>query len=118
MLDRAGISHSTFYEHYRDKNDLFLSDVDEFSAADFANFNVPGADGLAWHAALVEAGERHYDGYGATGNGGQLLIVLPALDLVAVFTGGNYGQSGIWGHWREQDVGNAIVPAIVSNARK
>ncbi|MBA3962398.1 MAG: TetR/AcrR family transcriptional regulator [Chthoniobacterales bacterium] len=32
VLDRAQISRSTFYAHYRDKNDLFLSDVDEFMA--------------------------------------------------------------------------------------
>ncbi|KAA6456426.1 TetR/AcrR family transcriptional regulator [Acidobacteria bacterium AB60] len=30
ILDRAGISRSTFYEHYRDKDDLFLSDVEDF----------------------------------------------------------------------------------------
>lgn len=30
VLDRAGVGRSTFYEHYRDKNDLFLSDVDQF----------------------------------------------------------------------------------------
>lgn len=30
VLDRAQVSRSTFYEHYRDKNDLFLSDVDQF----------------------------------------------------------------------------------------
>ncbi len=30
VLERAGVSRSTFYTHYRDKNDLFLSDVDEF----------------------------------------------------------------------------------------
>jgi AcrR family transcriptional regulator len=30
VLDRAGISRSTFYTHYRDKNDLLLSDADEF----------------------------------------------------------------------------------------
>ena len=30
VLDRAEVSRSTFYEHYRDKNDLFLSDVDDF----------------------------------------------------------------------------------------
>jgi AcrR family transcriptional regulator len=30
VLDGAGVSRSTFYAHYRDKNDLFLSDVDEF----------------------------------------------------------------------------------------
>src|SRR5438105_11111711 len=30
VLDRAEVSRSTFYTHYRDKNDLFLSDADEF----------------------------------------------------------------------------------------
>jgi AcrR family transcriptional regulator len=30
VLDRAGIGRSTFYTHYRDKNDLLLSDVEDF----------------------------------------------------------------------------------------
>lgn len=30
VLDRAKVSRSTFYSHFRDKNDLFLSDADEF----------------------------------------------------------------------------------------
>ena len=30
VLDRAKVSRSTFYAHYSDKNDLFLSDVEEF----------------------------------------------------------------------------------------
>jgi AcrR family transcriptional regulator len=30
ILDRAGVSRSTFYSHFRDTNDLFLSDVDDF----------------------------------------------------------------------------------------
>ena len=33
VLDRAGVSRATFYTHYRDKNDLFLSDADEFFEA-------------------------------------------------------------------------------------
>ena len=32
VLDRAGVGRSTFYAHYRDKDDLFQSDVDEFLA--------------------------------------------------------------------------------------
>jgi AcrR family transcriptional regulator len=30
VLDRADVSRSTFYAHFRDKNDLFLSDVEDF----------------------------------------------------------------------------------------
>jgi AcrR family transcriptional regulator len=30
VLDRAEVSRSTFYTHYSDKNDLFLSDVEDF----------------------------------------------------------------------------------------
>lgn len=30
VLDRAGVGRATFYVHYRDKNDLFLSDVEDF----------------------------------------------------------------------------------------
>jgi AcrR family transcriptional regulator len=30
VLDRAGVGRSTFYLHYRDKDDLFLSDVEDF----------------------------------------------------------------------------------------
>ncbi len=33
VLDRAEVGRSTFYSHYRDKEDLFLSDVDDFWAA-------------------------------------------------------------------------------------
>lgn len=30
VLDRAGVSRSTFYAHFKDKNDLFMSDVEDF----------------------------------------------------------------------------------------
>jgi len=30
VLDRAGVSRSTFYEHFKDKDDLFDSDAEEF----------------------------------------------------------------------------------------
>ncbi|HEX4386143.1 MAG TPA: TetR/AcrR family transcriptional regulator [Myxococcales bacterium] len=30
VLDRAGVGRSTFYAHYKDKDDLFLSDAEEF----------------------------------------------------------------------------------------
>ena len=33
VLDRAGVGRSTFYAHFRDKNDLFLSDTEDFFEA-------------------------------------------------------------------------------------
>lgn len=33
VLDRAGVGRSTFYAHYKDKNDLFLSDAEDFFEA-------------------------------------------------------------------------------------
>ena len=66
------------------------------SDEDFGNFYIRGADGLAWHLGSLKAMDRSYRTYSAVGNGGQLLIVVPEADLVVLFTGGNYGQGGVW----------------------
>lgn len=71
-----------------------------------------GADGYAWHAWSVVANGREHRGYAATGNGGQLLIVLPDLDMTFVFTGGNYRQGGIWSRWPQQFIGDEIIASM------
>ncbi len=82
------------------------------SVEDFQNSYFEGQDALAWHDNGLRAGERRYATYAATGNGGQILIVVPELQLAAVFTGGNYLQGGIWGRWADQLIGGFIVPGI------
>jgi hypothetical protein len=57
----------------------------------------------------VRDGKRDYM---ATGNGGQILLVIPKFDLVVVFTGANYRQVGIWGRWGDEIVNKQIIPAI------
>ena len=75
VLDRAGVGRSTFYSHYRDKDDLFLSDVDEFFShmatmlsrrADASERLAPVqelfahvADARPFYAALVDSGRIH-----------------------------------------------------------
>ena len=78
----------------------------------FSNFYGLAQDGYAWHLNKLKVGERVFQDYEATGNGGQVLIVVPEADLVVAFTGGNYGQGGIWTRWKDQIVAQQIIPAI------
>lgn len=80
----------------------------------FANFYGGGADGYAWHAWTVTAGGRSYAGYAASGNGGQLLVVLPELEMTFVFTGGNYRQGGIWTRWPQEIIADEIIRAMTT----
>jgi CubicO group peptidase (beta-lactamase class C family) len=60
-----------------------------------------GSDGYGWHRHALRVGDRSYQAYEANGNGGQFLIVVPELELVAVITAGNYNQYRIWRAFRE-----------------
>lgn len=82
------------------------------TAEEFPNYYGESVDAYAWHLGAMRAGDRVYRTYEASGNGGQVLIVAPELDLVAVFTGGNYRQGGIWSRWRDEILGAEILPAI------
>jgi CubicO group peptidase (beta-lactamase class C family) len=81
-------------------------------ANQFSESYIAGHDGYGWHLNAVRAGDRTYREYEANGNGGQLLMVFPELNLAVVFTAGNYMQGGIWGRFRDQIVAAEIIPAI------
>jgi len=83
-----------------------------YSAEEFGNYYREADDAYAWHLNKLHVGDRATDTYAATGNGGQLLIVVPEFQLAVVFTGGNYMQGGIWSRWGEQLIGGQIIPAI------
>jgi AcrR family transcriptional regulator len=73
VLDRAHIGRATFYTHYSDKNDLFLSDVEDFfegmafllarrgevsnRVAPVQEFFAHVAEWHEFHAALVASGK-------------------------------------------------------------
>lgn len=78
---------------------------------DFANVYIKACDGFAWHLYDMVVGARTYHTYFANGNGGQMLFVVPELDLAVVFTAGNYGQ-GVWWRLRDAFIRDTIIPAI------
>jgi CubicO group peptidase (beta-lactamase class C family) len=71
------------------------------------------ADGYAWHLNTLKSGGREYREFEANGNGGQLLMVLPELDMSIVFTAGNYQAGGIWSRFRNELVPQRIIPAVL-----
>lgn len=77
----------------------------------FMNSYYDTDEGYAWHIINVKSGDKVYPAYHGNGNGGQLLLVVPQFDLVAMFTAGNYRQ-GLWNRERDDIVGEMIIPAL------
>ncbi|MBV9718304.1 MAG: serine hydrolase [Candidatus Eremiobacteraeota bacterium] len=61
--------------------------------------------GYGWHISRLSVDGTPYEAFSAGGNGGQLMIVVPALDAAAMVTAGNYNQFPVWRHF---------LPAIVT----
>ena len=65
----------------------------EASTRKHAESDLYGEDfGYLWRMIDREVGGRNIRSFEAWGNGGQYIMVFPSLELVAVFTGENYGQ--------------------------
>jgi CubicO group peptidase (beta-lactamase class C family) len=64
---------------------------------------LPGPDeyGYGWHLTTYRTSTRSYQAAEAVGNGGQILAIIPDLDLAVMFTGGNYGNYPTWSKFRD-----------------
>lgn len=74
----------------------------ERSIANHASMNDGRTYGYAWWRHELRVGDRVYSQYEASGNGGQLVMVVPELDLVVMFTASNYNHVAIWREFREE----------------
>ncbi|MEL6687476.1 MAG: serine hydrolase [Pseudomonadota bacterium] len=84
------------------------------SEEDFNNNYFGGGQAFIWRTDTVRVGDMIYQSYEASGNGGQLIINVPELDLSVVMVGGNYRQGYVWGRWRNELVGQYVIPAILA----
>lgn len=88
----------------------------EESTRKHATSDLHGEDfGYLWRMIDRTVGERKVRSFEAWGNGGQFVMVFPSLDLVAVFTGENYGLFPQMEQPFEM-VERYILPAIMQDA--
>jgi len=79
-----------------------------------ASIHAAGDYGYGWWIRDVRVGERTYHTFRAVGNGGQMVIVIPDLDLVVAFTGGNYNQGPVWWRWNDEYIPQILIPAVTN----
>ncbi|AGC47866.1 beta-lactamase [Myxococcus stipitatus DSM 14675] len=90
----------------------------ERSTALHATMNAKQSYGYTWWRHELRVGDRVYSQYEASGNGGQLIMVVPELDLVAMFTAGNYNHVALWRKFREELLPQYILSAVKPSKSK
>ncbi len=73
--------------------------------------------GYGWHINPLKVGDRIYRSFAAGGNGGQIVMVIPELDMVIGFNGGSYGEFTKWYRWSLELVPQYIIPAATSTSK-
>ncbi|MEO0616356.1 MAG: serine hydrolase [Pseudomonadota bacterium] len=81
------------------------------SAAAHSSLNSADDYGFAWWRRTFTADDRTVASYHAAGNGGQMLFVIPELELVVLFQAGNYNDGRTRGAFRDRYMQGAILPA-------
>ena len=77
------------------------------------DFDASHEYGYGWHINHLSSAGRVFRTYSAGGNGGQIVMVIPELDLVVGFNGGSYGEFMKWYRWGLQLVPQYIIPAAL-----
>ncbi|MGA3129611.1 MAG: serine hydrolase [Terracidiphilus sp.] len=82
------------------------------------NYDAPHEYGFGWHINRLQVGDRVFRACSAGGNGGQIVMVIPDLDLVVSINGGSHGEFTKWYSWGLQLVPQYIIPALLKNGAR
>ena len=74
-----------------------------------------GDYGYLWKHKYFIIDGKQYNSYMATGNGGQKINIWPELDMITVFTGGNYNSYELYG---KSTPPNEMIPNYILKAMK
>ncbi|MEO1085556.1 MAG: 6-aminohexanoate hydrolase, partial [Acidobacteriota bacterium] len=83
------------------------------SAAPQASINEADDYGYAWWRRSYEVEGRTITTFYASGNGGQLLFVVPELELVVMIQAGNYSDGRTIASFRDRYMVESILPAAM-----
>jgi CubicO group peptidase (beta-lactamase class C family) len=83
------------------------------ATAAHASLNKPDDYGYGWWRTTYHVAGHDYAAFYASGNGGQLAIAIPELDVVVAIMSGNYGDFGTWQHFVDDDVPRYVIAAII-----
>ena len=79
------------------------------------DYDAPHQYGFGWHINRVHVGDQVFPVYSAGGNGGQIVMVIPDLDLVVGLNGSSYGEFTKWYRWGLQLVPQYVIPAALGD---
>jgi CubicO group peptidase (beta-lactamase class C family) len=83
------------------------------ATAAHTSINKPDDYGYGWWRTTLDGHAAFY----ASGNGGQLAIAIPDLDLVISIMSGNYNDFNTWKHFVDDDVPRYAIAAIRERSR-
>lgn len=84
------------------------------SSAAQAALNQPNDYGYGWWRQTFDVKGRLIDTFFASGNGGQMLFVVPELEMTVMINAGNYSDGRTRNAFRDRIMGEFILPAAVA----
>ncbi|MFK7955043.1 MAG: serine hydrolase domain-containing protein [Lysobacterales bacterium] len=83
------------------------------SAAAHASLSAEDNYGFGWWRQTFDVDGQTISTYSASGNGGQMLFVVPELELTVMINAGNYSDGRTRGAMRDQILTEAVFPAAM-----
>jgi CubicO group peptidase (beta-lactamase class C family) len=85
------------------------------AAAAHATINQPGDYGYGWWRQTFKVRGKSIDTFFASGNGGQMLFVIPQLEMTVMMQAGNYSDGRTRNAFRDRFMGEFVIPAAMAS---